>query len=181
LDRVKYLSLLQELLTELKDVANINHSLQNLPKGPRVLLSGTIIPVGDTKLIDIIERFGGRIVADDLCTGLRPFLNLNIQEPTTKGIANAYIDRVPCGSLPYLDLESDRRLHNLKQLVKEYKAKGVIYHTLRYCDPFTFKANETKEILEKEHVPFLEIHTEYARSDLGGIETRVEAFIEMIS
>jgi benzoyl-CoA reductase/2-hydroxyglutaryl-CoA dehydratase subunit BcrC/BadD/HgdB len=179
LDRVQYLSLLLDLLEELKE--KIHEPSPDLKKGPRVVLSGTIIPVGDTKLIDIIEKYGGRIVADDLCTGLRPVLNPTIQQPTTNAIADAYLNRVPCGSLPYLDLSTDKRISNLKQLVKEYNAKGVIYHTLRYCDPFTFKANETKEVLEKEHIPFLEIHTEYARSDLGGIETRVEAFIEMIS
>ncbi|HEX3048605.1 MAG TPA: 2-hydroxyacyl-CoA dehydratase family protein, partial [Bacillota bacterium] len=57
---------------------------------------------------------------------------------------------------------------------------GVIYHTLRYCDPFSFKAGETKEVINQAGIPLLEIHTEYAGSDYEAIRTRVEAFVEMI-
>ena len=123
---------------------------------------------------------GGRIVGDELWSGLNPSLDVNIKEPSIKGIAYAYINRVPHGALPYLDLETDGRLKNLKQLIKDYKASGVIYHTLRYCDPFTFKAGETKDALKKVGVPLLEIHTEYAGSDVEAIRTRAEAFVELI-
>ena len=96
-------------------------------------------------------------MGDDLWSGLNFFLNLNIKEATPFGVADAYLDRVPHASLPYLDLKSDGRLANLKHQIEEFNADGVIYHTLRYCDAFTFKAGETKDVLGK--VPFLEIHT----------------------
>lgn len=179
LDREKYHSLLQELLKELKEKHG-EPVIGNLNGDARILLSGSIIPPRDTKLIDIIEQVGGRIVGDDLWSGLNPSLDVNIKEPSVKGIADAYINRVPHGALPYLDLETDGRLKNLKQLIKDYKAQGVIYHTLRYCDPFTFKAGETKDVLKKEGVPLLEIHTEYAGSDVEAIRTRAEAFVELI-
>lgn len=148
---------------------------------PRMLLSGTLLAPGDTKLIDLIEALGGRIVADDLCSGLRPFLGLEVKEPSVAGVAAAYLDRVPCASLPYLgELESDRRLASLLRLIADYQAEGVIYHTLRYCDPFTFKANETHHFLQGRRIPFLEIHTEYASSDVESIRTRVEAFLELL-
>ncbi|MBU4221931.1 MAG: 2-hydroxyacyl-CoA dehydratase family protein [Euryarchaeota archaeon] len=179
LDRDKYLSLLQELLKELKEEHG-EPVIKNLNGDARILLSGSIIPPKDTKLIDIIEQVGGRIVGDELWSGLNPSLNVNIKEPSVKGIADAYINRVPHAALPYLDLETDGRLKNLKQLIKDYKAQGVIYHTLRYCDPFTFKAGETKDVLKNEGVPLLEIHTEYAGSDVEAIRTRAEAFVELI-
>lgn len=179
LDREKYLSLLQELLKELKEKHG-KPEIGSLNGDARIFLSGSIIPPKDTKLINIIEQVGGRIVGDDLWSGLNPFLNLNIKEPSIKGIADAYINRVPHAALPYLDLDTDRRLKNLKKLIKDYKAQGVIYHTLRFCDPFTFKAGETKEVLKKESIPALEIHTEYASSDIEAIRTRTEAFVEMI-
>jgi benzoyl-CoA reductase/2-hydroxyglutaryl-CoA dehydratase subunit BcrC/BadD/HgdB len=179
LDRKRYLSLLQELLKELKEKHG-SPIIGSLNGDARILLSGSIIPPRDTKLINIIEQVGGRIVGDDLWSGLNPFLNLEIKEPSIKGIAEAYINRVPHAALPYLDLETDRRLKNLKQLIKDYKAQGVIYHTLRYCDPFTFKAGETKDVLKKEGIPLLEIHTEYAGSDVEAIRTRAEAFVELV-
>lgn len=179
LDRKQYLSFLQELLKELKEKHG-DPVIRNLNGDARIFLSGSIIPPGDTKLIDLIEQVGGRIVGDDLWSGLNSFLNLKIKEPSIEGIADAYINRVPHGALPYLDLETDRRLNNLKQLIRDYRAQGVIYHTLRYCDPFTFKAGETKDVLKKEGVPLLEIHTEYAGSDVEAIRTRAEAFVELL-
>ncbi len=179
LDRAEYLSLLKELLAELKEKHGDPVDIK-LNGDARVLLSGSIIPPGDHKIIDIIEQSGGRIVVDDLWSGLAPFIDVSINEPSIEGIAEAYLCRMPHAALPYLDLESDRRLANLKKLVKEHQAQGVIFHTLRYCDAFTFKAVETKNVLQKEGVPFLEIHTEYAGSDIEAIRTRAEAFIELI-
>lgn len=179
LDKKGYLSLLHELLKELKEKHG-SSVIENSNGDARIFLSGSIIPPRDTKLINIIEQVGGRIVGDDLWSGLNPFLNIDVKEPSIKGIADAYINRVPHAALPYLDLETDKRLKNLKQLVKDYNAQGVIYHTLRYCDPFTFKASETKDVLKKEGIPLLEIHTEYAGSDIEAIRTRVEAFVELI-
>lgn len=179
LDRTEYLALLKELLAELKDKQgepDINPEFGEA----RIFLSGSVIPPKDRKLIDIIEKVGGRIVGDDLWSGLVPHLDVDIKEPTVKGIAYAYLTRVPHAALPYLDLATDARLKKLKSLVYEFKAQGVINHTLRYCDPFTFKAGETKEELKKEGVPMLEIHTEYAGSDFEAIRTRVEAFVEML-
>ncbi len=178
LDRAQYLSLLNELLTELKQHGKPVIGQQ---KGnARIFLSGSIIPPKDTKIINIIEQVGGRIVGDDLWSGLNPYLGIDIKEPSVKGIAEAYINRVPHGSLPYLDLDSDKRLKNLKQLIHEFQAQGVIYHTLRYCDPFTFKTLETKDVLQKEGIPLLDIHTEYARSDTEAIRTRIETFVEIL-
>lgn len=179
LNRKKYLSLLQELLTELKEKHG-EPVIGNLNGDARILISGSIIPPGDTKLINIIEQVGGRIVGDDLWSGLNPSLDVNIREASIKGIADAYINRVPHAALPFLDMETDKRLKNLKQLIKDHKAQGVLYHTLRYCDAFSFKAGETKNVLKNEGVPMLEIHTEYAGSDVEAIRTRAEAFVELI-
>ncbi|HEX9080178.1 MAG TPA: 2-hydroxyacyl-CoA dehydratase family protein [Desulfuromonadaceae bacterium] len=179
LDRAEFLELLQELLAELAEKQGepvIGHKFGEA----RIFLSGSVIPPGDRKLIEIIEKHGGRIVGDDLWSGLAPYLDVEIGEPTVERVADAYLGRVPHAALPYLDLETDGRLKNLKTLVKGFQAQGVINHTLRYCDPFTFKAGETKDELKKEGVPMLEIHTEYAGSDFEAIRTRVEAFVEML-
>ena len=119
-------------------------------------------------------------MADDLCSGLRPLTHVNVKDYSIGGIGDAYMDRIPCGSLPYLrSLDTDRRLANLSDLIETYKVEGIIYHTLRYCDPFTFKAVETKKYFQ-DKVAFLEIHTEYAPADVEALRTRVEAFLELI-
>lgn len=178
LDRTRYLSFLNNLLLELNQ-KNTEPKLKSNSQ-PRILLSGSIISPGDTKLINLIDEMGGRIVADDICTGLRPIVNINVKSPTVQGIADAYLDRIPCASLPYLpSLETDKRLQNLSNLIDTYQPDGMIYHTLRFCDAFSFKANETKNYF-KDRLSFMEIHTEYAGSDIEGVRTRVEAFLEML-
>ncbi len=181
LDRAEYLSLLQDLLSELTGPEAAAASVAaKRDDRPRILISGTIIPPGDTKLLDIIEQSGGRVVADDLCTGLRFFSGLTVKEPSVSGIADAYLDKIPCATLPYLpSLETDRRLANLSQTIDTYRADGMVFHTLRFCDAFSFKATETKRFFEKK-IAFLEIHTEYADSDIESIRTRIDAFMELL-
>jgi benzoyl-CoA reductase/2-hydroxyglutaryl-CoA dehydratase subunit BcrC/BadD/HgdB len=179
LDKAHYAQLLGALLEEL-------HAAQGTPvirdahREVRLFLSGSLIPPGDSKLVGIIEELGGRIVGDDLWSSLNHFTGVEVKDISVRGLAQAYLRRVPHCALPYLDLESDGRIRNLKSLIRDFKAQAVVYHTLRYCDPFTFKANETKEVLKGVDVPFLEIHTEYASSDYEAIRTRVEAFVELL-
>jgi benzoyl-CoA reductase/2-hydroxyglutaryl-CoA dehydratase subunit BcrC/BadD/HgdB len=181
LDREQYLALLLELLDEVKADDVLRQSEDVLPDTrPRVLLSGSVIPPGDTKLIDIIEDLGGRIVGDDLWSGLAPHDDVHIKEASIQGIADAYLDRVPHSSLIYLDQKTDRRLLHLRRIIKQFRATGVVYHSLRYCDAYTFKTIETKNVLKKDAIPLLDIHTEYAGSDIEAIRTRAEAFLEML-
>ena len=179
LDKREYLSLLHQTLAELQELQP-DPVIEIDGLDGRIFISGSLIPRGDRKLISIINAVGGRIVGDDIWTGILPHLDLDIKEITPAGVALGYLNRTPHAALPYLDLESDRRLKKLHELIEESKAQGVIYHTLRYCDPFTFKAKETKDILARSGIPVLEIHTEYAGSDYEAMRTRVEAFVEMI-
>jgi benzoyl-CoA reductase/2-hydroxyglutaryl-CoA dehydratase subunit BcrC/BadD/HgdB len=179
LDREKYLALLRGLLEELA-AAQGPAQIGTRAGEARLFLSGSLIPPGDDKLVGIIRAVGGRIVGDDLWSGLVPYLAVTVEEPSVAGVARAYLNRTPHGALPYLDLATDRRLKRLRELIVEFKAQGVIYHTLRYCDPYTFKAKETKEVLARDKVPLLEIHTEYAGSDVEAVRTRVETFVEML-
>ncbi len=179
LDRRDFLDLLRALHAELA-AGQGAAVIARRDDEARIFISGSVIPPGDKKLISIIQEQGGRIVGDDLWSGLIPYVAVDIRDATLEAVAHAYLHRTPHGALPYLDLATDGRIRRLKELIKTFKANGVIYHTLRYCDPYTFKAKETKDILEKEGIPLLELHTEYAGSDIEAIRTRVEAFIEMI-
>jgi len=179
LDRREYLGLLRELVSELQEkqaTDEIDDKLEEV----RIFLSGSIIPPGDRKIVRILKDLGARIVGDDIWSGLAPQVDVEILEPTLEAVADGYLGRVPHGALPYLDLESDKRIANLKKQLERFKAHAVVYHTLRYCDPYTFKGNETKNVLAGEGYPFLELHTEYAGSDFEAVRTRAEAFVELV-
>jgi len=179
LDRKEYLGLIEQVLEELKTLQK-KIIIDKDDGDARIFLSGSVIPPGDRKLIELVNAVGGRIVGDDVWTGILPYLDVHIQEKTVNGVVQAYLNRTPHAALPYMDLATDRRVKKQDELIETSKADGVIYYSLRYCDPFTFKAKETKDILAKKNIPFLEIHTEYAGSDYEANKTRIEAFVELL-
>lgn len=177
LDKKNYLSLLQELLSEIESV-----SIKSDKKSPdvRIILSGSALAPGDEKLVDLIEEMNGTVVRDDLWTGLNPSLNMNIEHPLVSSLADAYLNRIPHYTLPCVEKDEDIRFEHLKSAIEETNANGVIYHTIRYCDSATFKTSGLKNRLKNAGIPLLEIHTEYSGSDVEAIRTRVEAFFEIL-
>jgi len=146
----------------------------------RIMLSGSPVMPMDNLIIDTIEETGGRIVADILCTGLRTFDDLLVEDATLKGLALTYLYSSPCASCQDLNLKSDRRLNKMLKLIREIPVDGMIYYCLRFCDPYSFKANEIKEALWREAgLPVLPIHWEYGGS-YGSLQTRVEGFLESL-
>ncbi|HCX90227.1 MAG: hypothetical protein COW04_05430 [Deltaproteobacteria bacterium CG12_big_fil_rev_8_21_14_0_65_43_10] len=176
LDPQRYQTLLREVVEEV-DTLGIQETTENRA---RIMLSGSPVLPMDNLLIDTIEGAGGRIVTDTLCTGIRTFDGLSIEEPTIEGIASTYLHSCPCSSAQDPDIEKDRRLDHMLKLIKENQVDGVVYYCLRFCDPFAFKDDETKAVLAKKTgTPLLPIHWEYGDS-YGSLWTRVEGFMEAI-
>lgn len=176
LDRERYLDLLRDLLGELK--AGGRSAAGRRHDGARIVLSGSVIAPGDAKLIDIVERSNGEIVCDSLWSGFAPYLDASVAQPTLRGVAEGYMCRTPHPAQP--STGPDARAQSVARMVRDSRAQGVIYHTLRYCDSFTLRAGNFREAMRAEGVPVLDIHTEYAGSDVESIRTRVEAFVELM-
>lgn len=178
LDKNTYYTLLQELLGEIKLLP-----MQTPPHSDevRIVLSGSVIAPGDNKLANLISQTKGIIVSDDLWSGVNPSLHMHIETPTIDGIADGYLNRIPHYTLPCFEKDSDTRFEHLKQTVLDTKAHGIIYHTIRYCDPATLKTAGLKSRMRKEGIPLLEIHTEYSDSDVEAVRTRIEAFFEILT
>jgi benzoyl-CoA reductase/2-hydroxyglutaryl-CoA dehydratase subunit BcrC/BadD/HgdB len=176
LDPVQYLEFLEELVKGIK-----GNEIENSTNTPRIMLVGSPILPGDNLLIKLIEESGARIVADMLCTGLRSFEDLIIQEPTIAGIRETYLNSNPCATAQDLKIEDDRRLNHILRIIKEYKVQGVIYYALRFCDHYAFKDDETKDFLrDKAGIPMLAIHSEYGEAEGARLKTRIEGFIETL-
>jgi benzoyl-CoA reductase/2-hydroxyglutaryl-CoA dehydratase subunit BcrC/BadD/HgdB len=180
LDRSVYLELLRELIREVNNdaVATVDQPLQ--PLKPRVLLAGSSMVVGDRKVIDVVEAAGAEIVGDLLWSGYAGYCGLTRKAATLEAIAVAYLDRLPHAAVPHMELDSDRRLHAIEDLAQSTKAAGVVYYSLRYCDPFSFKMQCTKDWLKCSGMRLVEVQTDYAAMDIETLRTRIEAFIEML-
>ncbi len=76
---------------------------------------------------------------------------------------------------------NERRIEHIRELVETFKVDGVVYYTLQSCHGYNIEKFKVQQALKRAHVPMLAIETDYSDSDVGQIEVRVDAFMEMIA
>ncbi|MDY6792250.1 MAG: 2-hydroxyacyl-CoA dehydratase family protein [Thermodesulfobacteriota bacterium] len=171
MDRKQLLEELERLTTDLEGK---NHAPE--PAQKRIVLSGGLCSMPD--IYKTIEESGGVVVWDDLCTGSRYFAGeINSQEEPLKAISTRYMERVVC---PAKHKGIFSRGEYLIDAVKSNRADGVIFFLLKFCDPHAFDYPYMKEMLEKENIPCVLLEVEDPLPSEGQINTRCEAFMEML-
>ena len=146
-------------------------------RGPRLLLAGCLVE--DSGLQALIEDSGARIVADDLCSGMRHFRTQVAEngEPPLEALVFRYLHRLKC---PRMQRRGDR-VSNLVALAREHGCDGVIFHTLAFCDLHQMDLPALQEELQKADIPCLPIEREELTSrDSGQLRTRIQAFVELL-
>ena len=171
MDRRRLLKELERLATELGEK---NHASD--PAKKRIVLSGGLCSMPD--IYKTIEKSGGAVVWDDFCTGSRYFEGeIHTEGEPLKSIADRYMERVVC---PAKHKGLFSRGEYLVNAVKKNRADGVIFFLLKFCDPHAFDYPYMKEMLEKENIPSVLLEIEDQLPSEGQINTRCEAFMEML-
>jgi benzoyl-CoA reductase/2-hydroxyglutaryl-CoA dehydratase subunit BcrC/BadD/HgdB len=149
--------------------------------GPRssneinLILSGGVLD--DLWIIDAIEQAGGHVVADDLCCGSRYF-----EGPVKSGgdpmlrIAERYIQRAPCARMS----GTAARIERLLQLAEQTNAHGIVYYSIKFCDPHMLDWTMISQELHRKNIPALRCEADYSAGNREQIRTRIEAFLEML-
>ncbi len=75
---------------------------------------------------------------------------------------------------------SDERFKRILNLVKEFRVDGVISQIIRYCVTYAHDLPLLRGRLNDVGVPVLSLDVEYGTSGSGQIQTRVQAFMEML-
>lgn len=176
LDRQKYLEILGAIVEEL---AILKERRDGNKRGPRLLIAGSVLAIGDRKILDLAKELGVNIVIDELCTGSRWFWN-DVEEPTLEGLAHRYLRKIPCATLPDTRKDGNARREHIKELIDQYRVSGVISYTLRFCDAYSFKVEDDRKWLNQMGIPLLHINSDYSSINLGQIRTRIEAFMELL-
>jgi 2-hydroxyacyl-coA dehydratase beta-subunit len=66
-------------------------------------------------------------------------------------------------------------------MISEYHADGVLDMTLQACHTYAIETNKIRRFVNEEKgIPYLNVETDYSQSDVGQLNTRVAAFIEML-
>ena len=123
----------------------------------------------------------GLLAADETCMGERGFYDPPaIVDHTLDGMLRALSNRAtrPCTCPTFAD--NQRRVFRLRQLIKDYRIQGVIYHVLRGCLVYDYEYLALEEELGKLGIPVIRVETDYNEEDVEQLRIRVEAFIELI-
>lgn len=161
--------------------ARIENKMGAFPeKTPRVLISGCPQAVPNWKLPFIVETSGAVIVGEESCVGERGTRNLTDESgETVEEMMEAIVDRyykVDCA----IFTPNPERLEHIREMMKTYKADGVIHYGLQFCQPYLMESIPVEKSLEESNIPTLRIETDYNMEDIGQLKTRIEAFIEQI-
>ncbi|MFX1283280.1 MAG: 2-hydroxyacyl-CoA dehydratase subunit D [Promethearchaeota archaeon] len=141
---------------------------------PRLLLTGGMFD--NYLLFEQVSDFD-YVVADDLSFGTRNFNFTVPQSSFLQGYAQAYLERTPDPTA--FDLE--KRWKGLENSIHNHQIDGVIILGIKFCDPDTFEFVSIQNNLKNLDIPYLNLETTPDLSNLEQIETRLSAFIEMIS
>ena len=148
---------------------------------PRVLVTGSPMSIPNWKVHDIIEKAGAVVVTEELCTGSRYYERLVDERATTldgllDDIATKYLD-INCACFT----PNPGRMEDVLRLAKEYKADGIVHCALQFCGPYQIEATQVERVAKSAGIPLLRIDTDYSAEDVGQLQTRVEAFVEMLA
>ncbi len=164
-----------ERFTELVHVALDGAPSEPLPGIP-ILLSG-VLPEPMT-VLDAIGDAGGRVVADDLiCLGRRLYPAGQSDDPflrMAERILNAPPDSTRGSSIA-------ARIAHLEHLVTTSGARGVIFYEVKFCEPEMFYQPQIRAALGEHGIRSLSIEVDISEPHAGRIDTRLQAFLEVLS
>lgn len=149
-------------------------------EAPRVLITGSPMAIPNWKVHDVVEKAGGIVVAEELCTGSRYYDTLVAEdggslESQLDDIADKYLG-INCACFT----PNEGRIDDVLALAKEYKADGILHYALQFCAPYQIEAYSVEKAAQEAGIPVLRVDTDYSMEDLGQLSTRVEAFLEML-
>ncbi|MCD8038536.1 MAG: 2-hydroxyacyl-CoA dehydratase family protein [Lachnospiraceae bacterium] len=148
---------------------------------PRILVTGSPIAFPNLKLPLLIEEMGGVLAADETCMGERGLSDpVSVIDAGFDGMMRALASRYtkPCTCPVFVD--NSQRIYRLKQMIKESKIQGVIYHVLRGCLVYDYEYQLIEEAMGEMDVPMIRVESDYNEEDVEQLRIRIEAFIELI-
>ena len=175
--KAQILPYLRETLDELK----------NRAPDPKPWYRARVAVVGseidDPGLIRMIEEAGAMVVADRFCFGSIPgreVIELTDDEPALDQICRHYMEVSECARYISDEKVAQRRA-TADRLAREFKADGIIYEQMKYCDFWGFERALVSHVMSEEKGwPVLSIDRLYNNRTSGQLRTRFQAFVESL-
>ena len=168
---------LRETLAEIKK----RKPEPEFPFRARVVVAGS--EIDDPEFTKLLEGCGAMVVADRYCFGSFPSRErIEIQDGETAfdAICRHYLHWNQCARFME-GAKIDQRHAEVKRLVDEFHADGVIYENMKFCEFWSYEKVLASHILTEEMgVPCCTIEKEYALGSVGQLRTRFQAFVESL-
>lgn len=154
------------------------HAGKTLDNKPRIIITGC--PVGGVteKVVTAIEENGGRVVFYENCMGAKHLDELvdETNPDLYAALAEKYL-RIGCSCMS----PNTSRTEMLGRAVDEYQADAVIDVVFQACHTYAIETATIKKFINgQKEIPYISIETDYSQSDIGQLNTRIAAFIEML-
>ncbi|MBU3875260.1 2-hydroxyacyl-CoA dehydratase family protein [Faecalicatena sp. AGMB00832] len=147
-------------------------------KKPRILVTGCPIGGATEKVIKAIEENGGIVVTYESCSGAKSIDKLVDEEnpDVYDALAQRYLE-IGCSVMT----PNPNRLELLGRLMDEYQVDGVIEMLLQACHTYGVESRGIRKFVNEERgIPYMSVETDYSQADIGQLNTRIAAFIEML-
>jgi benzoyl-CoA reductase/2-hydroxyglutaryl-CoA dehydratase subunit BcrC/BadD/HgdB len=130
-------------------------------------------------MVSLLDELGVRIGEDDLMNcGRRLLVPPSSAEDPFEAMADSYFAMPPCSTK---DSPVEDRLNYLLEKIERSKARGVIFNTVKFCEPELFDIPQLVEGIKRRGLATLVIDSDLNQGLSGQMRTRIEAFVEMIS
>ena len=171
------LPFLEETLAELKT----RQPEEKFPFRARVVLAGS--EIDDPEFTKLLEMCGAMVVADRYCFGGFPGREeITVQDGETAfdAVCRHYLHHNQC--VRFMDgAKIDQRHQELRRLVQDYHADGVIYESMKFCEFWSYEKVLASHVLQQEMgIPCCTIEKEYTLGSVGQLRTRFQAFVESL-
>ncbi len=165
-------------INAIADKVKREYDPQKGEKKPRIIVTGCPMGGATEKVIKAIEDNGAVVVSFENCSGEKNFdNNIDLEaEDINEAIARRYLD-IGCSVMT----PDTNRLDLLSRLIDKYDADGVIEMDLVACHTYIVEREKIKEFVTKEKgIPYMFVETDFSQADIGQLNTRMAAFIEML-
>ncbi|MGL5479015.1 MAG: double-cubane-cluster-containing anaerobic reductase, partial [Clostridium sp.] len=173
-DRESIPKQMEELIEKIE-----KESIKNkYPKKPRILITGCPLGTATEKVIKAIEDNGAYVVAFENCSGAKAVEDLVSEEnpDVFEALAEKYL-KIGCSCMT----PNPNRIKLLDKMIDEYKVDAVIDVILTACHTYNVETLSIKRFVnDKKDKPYMSIETDFSTSDIGQLNTRMAAFIEML-
>jgi benzoyl-CoA reductase/2-hydroxyglutaryl-CoA dehydratase subunit BcrC/BadD/HgdB len=170
MDKKDYTDKMKELIAELSKIPSENF------KGKRIILTGLIAEPDE--FLKLFAENDFVIVADDLAQESRQF---RVEAPKDGAVLERMVQRVAMqDGCAFLYDSKKTRGQMLVDLKNQFKADGVVYCQLKFCDPEEFDYPIIKQELEEAGIPLLYLEIEQQMDSVEQLRTRIQTFAEIL-